>query len=82
MRFLWVKVILKCGKRRANFLGEQNLKKQFYSVGPGGGQVVSVLAFSSVDPSSNPADAYSFSVNFVFEKNENKQKRGRVGPIF
>ena len=52
------------------------------SVGRGGGQVVSMLAFYSDDPSLNLADAYSFSVNFVFEKNENKQKRGRVGQIF
>ena len=43
--------------------------------GRGGGQVVSVLAFFSDDPSSNPAEAYSFSVNLVFEKNENTQKR-------
>ena len=51
----------------------------FFS-GRGGGQVVSMLAFYSDDPSSNPADIYSFSVKFVFEKNKNKQKRGRVGP--
>ena len=43
-------------------------------MGRGGGQVVSVFAFYSDDPSSNPADVYSFSVKFVFEKNENKQK--------
>ena len=49
--------------------------------GRGGGQVVSVLAFYSDDPSLNPADAYSFSVQIVFEKNENKPKRGRVWPI-
>ena len=36
--------------------------------------MVSELAFYSDDPSSNPADAKSFSVKFVFEKNENKQK--------
>ena len=48
----------------------------------GGGQVVSVLAFYSDDPSSNPAEAYSFSVNFVFEKNQNKQKEGGVGHFF
>ena len=36
--------------------------------------MVSVLAFYSDDLSLNPADAYSFSVKFVFEKNENKQK--------
>ena len=47
----------------------------------GGGQVVSMLAFYSNDPSSNPADAYSFSVKFVFEKNENKQKEAGVGPF-
>ena len=46
-----------------------------------GGQVFRVLAFYSDDPSSNPADAYSFSVQIVFEKNENKQKRGRGWPI-
>ena len=35
-------------------------------VGRGGGQVVSMLAFFSDDPSSNPADAYSFFCkNFV-----------------
>ena len=32
--------------------------------------MVSVLAFYSDDPSSNPVDAYSFSVKFVFEKNQ------------
>ena len=39
-------------------------------VGRGGGQVVSVLAFYSNDPSSNPADAYSFSVEFCFWKEQ------------
>ena len=39
-------------------------------MGRGGGQVVSELAFYSDDPSSNPAEAYSFSVKFVLEKNE------------
>ena len=41
----------------------------------GGGQVVRMLAIYSDDPSSNPADAYSFSVKFVLEKNENKPKK-------
>ena len=36
--------------------------------GRGGGQVVTVLAFYSNDPSSNPAEAYSFSVKFCFWK--------------
>ena len=32
----------------------------FGSSGGGGGEGVSVLAFYSVDPSSNPAEVYSF----------------------
>ena len=40
-------------------------------MGRGGGQVVSVLAFYTNNTSSNPAETYSFSVKFVFEKNEN-----------
>ena len=43
--------------------------------------MVSVLAFYSDDPSSNPTEAYSFSVKFVFEKNKNKQKEAGVGPL-
>ena len=35
--------------------------------GRGGGQVVGVLAIYSNDLSANPAEAYSFSVKFVFE---------------
>ena len=58
-----------------------NLKTNIF-LGRGGAQVVSVLAFYSNDPRSNPADAYSYSVQIVFEKNENKQKRGRGWPIF
>ena len=46
-------------------------------MGRGGGQVVSVLAFYSDDPSSNLAEIYSFFCNIVFEKNENKTKRGQ-----
>ena len=49
--------------------------------GCGGGQVVSVLAFYSNDPSLNPAEAYSFSVKYVFEKN-NKQKEAGVHEFF
>ena len=47
-------------------------------MGRGGGQVVSVLAFDSDDPSLSPAEAYSLSVKFVFEKNENKQKSLKI----
>ena len=43
--------------------GDSNrvIGKQYYIDGRGGGQVVSVLAFYSDDPSSNPAEAYNFS---------------------
>ena len=38
--------------------------------GRGGGQMVNMLAFNSDNPSSNPAEGYSFfSEKFVFEKN-------------
>ena len=47
-------------------------------LGRGGGQMVSVLAFYSDDPSSNPAEA----CEIVFEKNRNKQKEAGVGPFF
>ena len=51
------------------------------AVGRGGRQVVSMLAFYSIDLRLNPTEAYSFSVKFVFEKNENKQKEAVVGPF-
>ena len=47
----------------------------------GDGQVVSVFTFCSDGPSSNPAETYNFSVKFVLEKNENKQKEVGVGPF-
>ena len=37
--------------------------------------VAVVVVKRSADPSSNPAHVYSFSVNFVFEKNEKNKKR-------
>ena len=40
----------------------------------GGGQVVSVLAFNSNDPSSNLTEVYNFSAKIVVKKNEYKQK--------
>ena len=49
--------------------------------GRGGGELVSVLTFYSDNPSLNPTEAYSFSVKFVFEKNENEQKEAGVGPF-
>ena len=45
----------------------------------GAAVVVSVLAFYSNDPSSNPADVYSYFVQIVIEKNENKQKEAWDG---
>ena len=51
------------------------------AVGRGGRQVVSMLAFYSIDLRLNLTEAYSFSVKFVFEKNENKQKEAGVGPF-
>ena len=42
--------------------------------------MVSVLPFYYDDPSLNPAETYSFSVKFVFEKNVNKTKRGQGWP--
>ena len=44
--------------------------------------VISVLTLYSDDPSSNPAEAYSFFRKIVFEKNKNKQKEAGVGPLF
>ena len=41
-----------------------------------------MLAFYSHDPSSNPVETYVFSVEFVSDKNENKQKEAGVGPFF
>ena len=41
----------------------------------GGGQVVSVITFNSDDPSLNPAEAYSFFVKFVFEKERKETKK-------
>ena len=50
-------------------------------MGRGGGQVVSMFAFCSDDPSSNPAEVYNFSVQIVVKKNKNKQKDAAVGPF-
>ena len=55
------------------------LKIQLGRGGGGGGQVVSVLALYSNNPSSNPAEAYSFFRKFMFGKNENKQKDAPFG---
>ena len=41
----------------------QRIRKDLDRRGGGGDKVVSVLAYNSDDPSSNPAEAYSFYVN-------------------
>ena len=43
--------------------------------------MVSMLALYSGDLSSNPAEAYSFSVKIVIEKNKLNKKEARVGPF-
>ena len=43
--------------------------------------MVDVLALYSDDLNSNPAEANSFSVKIVLEKNENKQKEAGVGHL-
>ena len=43
-------------------------------LGRGGGQVVSMLAFYSDDPSPNPAEILNFYSLQLFEKSENKSK--------
>ena len=45
------------------------------SLGLGGGQVVSVLAFYSDDPSSNPAEVYNFSVKLLLKRMKKKKQR-------
>ena len=49
----------------------------FMVLGSGDGQVVSMLAFFSVDPSSNPGEVYSFSsVNYLKRTKINKKRTG------
>ena len=56
------------------------------SMGRGGGQVVSVLAFYSDDTSLYravyPADAYIFSVKYAFEKDKKTKMRPRLAHSF
>ena len=50
-------------------------------MGCGGGQVVSVLAFYSDDPSSNPAEVYNFSVKLLLKRTKINKKEAGVGPF-
>ena len=47
----------------------------------GGGQVVSVLAFYSDDPSVNPAEAYSFFCWIYVCKEKNKQNETKLAHL-
>ena len=49
--------------------------------GRGGGQVVSMLAFYSDDPSSNPAEVCSFSVKLLWKRTKINKKEDGVGPF-
>ena len=52
-------------------------RKEIFVVGSGGGQVVSVLAFYSDDPSSKAAEVYIFySVNCLKRTEINKTRLG------
>ena len=57
----WSSWPLKTRLPRRDICNKINSDKQYNTLGRGN-QVVSVLAFYSDDPSSNPAEAYSFSV--------------------
>ena len=50
-------------------------------MGRGGGQVVSVLAFNSDHPSSNPAEVYKFSVKLLLKSTKINKKEAGVGPF-
>ena len=51
------------------------MQKDREFMGRGGGQSVSVLAFYSDDPSSNPAEVYNFSVKFLLKRTKINKKR-------
>ena len=52
-----------------------DIKKYLLELGSGGGQVVSVLALYSDDPSSNPAEVYIFSVKLNLKRTKINKKR-------
>ena len=51
-------------------------------LGRGGGQVVSMLAFYSDDPSSNPAEVYNFSVKLLLKRTKINKKRPGLAHFF
>ena len=58
--------------------GLQSINLTTNTQGRGGGLVVSVPAFYSDDPSSNPA---GYLINFLYEKTKINEKEAGVGPI-
>ena len=58
------------------------ITKVLFKSGRGGGQVVSVLAFYSDDPSLNPAEVYNFSVKLLLKRTKINKKEAGVGPFF
>ena len=52
-----------------------NTLQKFNNLGRGGGQVVSVLALYSNDPSSNPADANVFSEKLCLKRTKINQNK-------
>ena len=59
----------------------QTEKKDQENLGRGGGQVVSMLAFYSDNPSSNPAEVYNFSVKLLLKRTKINKKEAGVGPL-
>ena len=55
-----------------------SLAKKLLLLGRGGGLVVSVLAYYSDNPSSNPAGY----LNLLYKKTKINKKEARVGPSF
>ena len=51
-------------------------------MGRSGGQVVSEIGFYSDDPSSNPAEVYSFSVILCLKRTKINEKETGVGSLF
>ena len=57
------------------FIGETLRPTRVDIGGRAGGLVVSVLAFYSDDPSSNPAEVYNFSVKLLLKSTKINKKR-------
>ena len=63
------------------YIFNQNLGLS-YLKGRGGGTVVSMLTIYSDDPSSNPAEAFIFSVKLCLKRKKINKKEDGVGPLF